>query len=593
MKQKTFFSRSSHSLRSLNALTGIVAGLLSSGATLLHAQDANVLLDKLVQKGILSSQEGAEVRAEMQQDAAQSPASKIALSDSVTQLKIYGDLRYRYQYNAAETQPGASVVGIEQDRNRYRLRLNADVLLGPHIFAGVQLQTGATSDSGNQTYSTDFNNDTLYISRAFAGWRDDWLTVIIGKQANPLYTTDLLWDPDINPSGLTETIAFHKMPFFGGGSSSGLEKDPPVRNDPWEVTLVAGQFIAGDNSSFASLKTNSHDAWIFDQQLITKYKLNKNTSVTVAPGFLLENSAHITGANNTLPFTDEAAVISGTTAVTTTVQQQEVVAISYNAAGVPTKTITPQTVTTTTQTQYTPNNQTIGAATVSGPRTITSTAVASRNNPASSLVGAAAAGVPVNPKLAGQTFTTTTTSQTQTVSTTNNVTLPAVAAEDADLHILTAPGDISFTLAGVKTKLYWDFAYNVSGQDRYNNVYEMRDYGHEQYKARDSFAWLVGLEIGQIAKRGDWLAFVNYRQTGMSSVDPNLNDSDVAGSALNMQGFKFSLAYALTDSVVFQATEYLYHVLDGNIYGGRATSPGGIAPYRSYNETTLELNVKF
>jgi hypothetical protein len=42
-----------------------------------------------------------------------------------------------------------------------------------------------------------------------------------------------------------------------------------------------------------------------------------------------------------------------------------------------------------------------------------------------------------------------------------------------------------------------------------------------------------------------------------------------------------------------QATEYLYQVLDAGIYGGRATSPGGIAPYRSCNETTLEVNVKF
>jgi len=308
---------------------------------------------------------------------------------------------------------------------------------------------------------------------------------------------------------------------------------------------------------------------------------------------LLENSAHITGANNTLPFTDEGAVISGTTAVTTTVQQQSIVAISYSATGVPTKTITPVTTTTTTQSQYTPNNQTVGPATVSGPRTITSTAVAARGAPVITLTGAKAAGVPVNSSLANQTFTTTQTTQTQSVSTTNNVTLPAVAAESADLHILTVPGDLSFTLAGIKAKLYWDLAYNVSGQDRYNDVYQMDVNGNEQYKTRDSFAWLVGLEVGQIAHRGDWLAFVNYRETGISSVDPNINDSDAAGSALNMKGFKFSLAYALTDSVVLQATEYLFHVLDGGIYGGRATSPGGIAPYRSYNETTLELNVKF
>jgi hypothetical protein len=86
---------------------------------------------------------------------------------------------------------------------------------------------------------------------------------------------------------------------------------------------------------------------------------------------------------------------------------------------------------------------------------------------------------------------------------------------------------------------------------------------------------------------------VNYRQTGIASVDPNLNDNEIAGGGLNMRGFKFSLAYALTDFVVLQATGYVYKNLDTDLYGGRATSPGGIAPFRSYNEATVELNMKF
>jgi len=32
---------------------------------------------------------------------------------------------------------------------------------------------------------------------------------------------------------------------------------------------------------------------------------------------------------------------------------------------------------------------------------------------------------------------------------------------------------------------------------------------------------------------------------------------------------------------------------DKGLYGGRATSPGGIAPYSSYNEATVEVNMKF
>ena len=485
---------------------------------------------------------------------------------------------------------GTTSPSIEQDRFRYRLRLNADWQLGPDWFAGVQLQTGQTSDSGNQTYSTAFNNDSIFVSRAFLGWQNDWLKIIAGKQANPFYTTDLLWDPDINPAGLTESIAFHKMPLFGGGGRDAA--NPSAHASPWEVSLVAGQFILGDNSKFAGTGDLANNPWIFEEQLVTSHNFNKNTSITFAPGFLAENKAHISGALNTLPFSDEGAIIAGSTAVTATTQQTYVESVTYSATGVPTKTITPTTVTTTTQTQFTPNNQTTGGATVSGPRPSTSVATASRNLPVVTLVGAAS-GLPTNKALAGQTFTTTSTGQTQTVRTTNNVSLPAVAAETADLHILTAPGDISFTLGGIKSKVYWDVAYNLSGRDRYNTVYQLKQFGTRAYRARDSLAWMVGLQFGEIKKRGDWLAFVSYRETGIASVDPNLNDNEIAGGALNIRGFKFALGYAITDFVVLQGTEYLYRDLESGLSGGRATSTGGIAPLRTYNETTVELNIKY
>ena len=48
----------------------IVAAALTAGASFLHAQDSGALVDKLVQKGILSSQEATEVKADMAKDAA-------------------------------------------------------------------------------------------------------------------------------------------------------------------------------------------------------------------------------------------------------------------------------------------------------------------------------------------------------------------------------------------------------------------------------------------------------------------------------------------------------------------------------------------
>ena len=389
-----------------------------------------------------------------------------------------------------------------------------------------------------------------------------------------------MWDPDINPAGVTETIAFHKMPLFSAGSGG----------SPWEVSLVAGQLIFGDNNEFNNKGDLSTDPMIFNEQLIVNYKFNKDTSVTFAPGFLVESSGQLTGLLNALPFGDENAIASGTTAVQTTVQDQDVVAIAYNAAGVPTRTVTPLTTTTTVQSTVTPNNKTVGSATVSGPRKITSTAVAVRKGgpftgPATDL--------PVDPSKANQTFTTTITKQGQTVSTTNNVTLPAVTGPTRGLQILNAPGDISFKLGGLKSKLYWDVAYNLGGRYRYDDIYQLQDFGSRQYKSRDALAWMVGFQLGQTKKKGDWAAYLNYRETGIASVDPNLNDNEVAGSALNTRGFKLGLAYQVADAVVLQATGWMYWNLDENLYGGRATSAGGIAPYNSYNEVQLEVSLKF
>ena len=583
--------------KAASAFAALLAATVLSGLPV-RAQDASALINKLVQKGILTDQEGAEVQTDMAKQFSQSPAGKINLSNSVTQMNIYGDLRLRYQYNdLTPVIPGNSAFpAFEQDRFRYRLRLNMDVYLGPEWFLGVQLQTGQNSDSGNQTYGTTFNNDSIFISRAFLGYQNDWMKIIAGKQPNPFYTTDLVWDPDINPSGLTEKISLTRLPLFGGSAGPGGTDEKsltaPSRENPWDISLIAGQFILGDDSKFAGTGSFANDPWMFDEQLVMTYRFNKNLSATFAPGFLAENNAHISGALNTLPFSDEGAVISGTTAITTTSQTQQVVSVTYSATGVPTKTITPTTVTTTTQSQVTPNNTTSGSATVSGPRTIFSTATATRNQPVVTLVGPAT-GLPTNKALAGQSFTTTTTGQKQTVKTTNNVILPAVAAETADLRILTAPGDISFTLGGLKTKIYWDFAYNTAGEDRYNYVYQMKQFGSQPYKVRDSIAWLAGLQFGEIKKRGDWQALVDYRETGLASVDPNINDSEAADSSLNMRGVKFALAYAITDFVVLQGTGYLFWDLEPNLSGGRATSVGGIAPYKAYKEAIVELNIKF
>ena len=146
-------------------------------------------------------------------------------------------------------------------------------------------------------------------------------------------------------------------------------------------------------------------------------------------------------------------------------------------------------------------------------------------------------------------------------------------------------GDITCKIFGKPLSLYWDFAYNFTGDDRFN-----RDYGplfsHYFYVGKsstpsfsglaspsfsDNSSWLVGLKFGENKKAGDFSASADYRQQGISSIDPNLNNSNFALSNLNSQGWEFNLAYNFTDFLTTVFTLYYSHALHPNLYGGYAT----------------------
>ncbi|HTD17740.1 MAG TPA: hypothetical protein VK673_21320, partial [Chthoniobacterales bacterium] len=58
---------------------------------------------------------------------------------------------------------------------------------------------------------------------------------------------------------------------------------------------------------------------------------------------------------------------------------------------------------------------------------------------------------------------------------------------------------------------------------------------------------------------------------GISSLDPNTNNSDFGLSNLNTQGWAFNVAYNFTDFLTAFLTFYYAHALHPNLYGGYAT----------------------
>ena len=330
----------------------LAAALALACSTLLtaQAQDAGALVDKLIKKGVLTDQEGEEVRAEMTRDFAQTNAGKINLSSSITELKLYGDFRYRWQYDNKQLQVASPDHENQRVKHRFRLRLAADVALTDGFYAGFALETGQASDSGNQVVQDGFDDYNIFVARAYLGWKpNDWLDLTVGKFKNPFYTTDLIWDSDINPQGVLETIAFHKMPCFTGAGD--------VRNDPpWQLTLVAGQLFYDDNNEFNLKSDLNTDAYIFVEQLIATYKFNSNTSITIAPAFYTFTASHLTNFTNENSFSDANTIIGPTLSTTTTTSTVNTVQDTVSANGLSTTRVTtPTTVVSVVTTQTNPD----------------------------------------------------------------------------------------------------------------------------------------------------------------------------------------------------------------------------------------------
>ena len=142
----------------------------------------------------------------------------------------------------------------------------------------------------------------------------------------------------------------------------------------------------------------------------------------------------------------------------------------------------------------------------------------------------------------------------------NNAAFNSDRATD-DLYVAMFNGDAKFPIGPFKGKVYWDFAYNLDGQRRakYEN-------GVEEHSFQDSNTWLAGLQIGELKRKGDFYVSADYRQYGLNSLDPNLNDPNFALSRLNTQGFRINLGYNLTDWLKAEVWYYGAWNLDKNVH---------------------------
>jgi hypothetical protein len=140
--------------------------------------------------------------------------------------KFSGDLRLRFDTQRRDEGPGKD----DMDRRRWRFRLRFGLTMEPldNVEAGFRLASGSGfQTTTNQSYDSHARGKDIFIDRVYASWKPvDQLKLVGGKFKNPLFTSSLVWDSDVNPEGISLQLShdLDKFEVFGSATHFFIEE---------------------------------------------------------------------------------------------------------------------------------------------------------------------------------------------------------------------------------------------------------------------------------------------------------------------------------------------------------------------------------
>lgn len=239
--------------------------LAAAGTCSLFGQASDPLIDKLVDKGILTVKEANDLREESDTGLSKALQVKNGLPDWVTALKINGDVRGRYEgilldetsKNSAAANAGN---GFFPDRHRFRYRLRLGVVatikddfeFGMRLTSSEPYTGGANPGdpiSGNTTLTGNGSKKFIYLDQAYGKWSPLHTGLLnggltLGKMEMPFSNSDIVWDSDYTPEGIAETLGFQLT-------------------DTQSLKLTGGQFALNELDNVAGA---SRDAYLLGGQ---------------------------------------------------------------------------------------------------------------------------------------------------------------------------------------------------------------------------------------------------------------------------------------------------------------------------------------
>ena len=269
-----------------------------------QAQSADALIDKLVDKGILTVDEAKDLRDEADKNFNTAFQTKTGMPDWVTGYKISGSVRGRYEQFSGDNQ-----AMIDRTRLRYRLLFGVTVNMLDNMEAGFRLGSGDAKGSGgnplsqSSTFTGNWSDKNIYIDTAYGKWTainsGGWLlSTTVGKMENPFNFTYMVFDPDLTPEGAV----------LQGGYTF---------NDKQNIACTGGAFVLQE------LAASTHDPFLWGGQIQWNSKWTEKWSSSLGVGaFAIVSPEQLTAANaltinqGNTRYQYNQAVPGGTTTVT-------------------------------------------------------------------------------------------------------------------------------------------------------------------------------------------------------------------------------------------------------------------------------------
>ena len=264
--------------------------------------EVDILLKKLVEKGVLSSGEAGEIRQEIRQtkETRNQELAKEIVPDSLRTWTWAGDLRLRHEYR---NQTGSGQ-DVNRDRIRFRYGFNAKV--SDDLRVGARLATGSTTNpvATNQTFDTAFNRKNFFLDRAYVEYGPripglDEFRLSGGIIENPFWTVgQLVWDDDLSFDGAAVHLAKAAGPvtLFTNGGVFFLQTDITEAATLWSAQggVSAAPWAEAAGEPLKSLKATAALAY-HDYKNVTN-PLSESTALATAGG-LKGNTSGIADIN--------------------------------------------------------------------------------------------------------------------------------------------------------------------------------------------------------------------------------------------------------------------------------------------------------